>query len=274
MSSIKSKIIKKLNLDKQYTHYAILRYLFERFMYRMTRSRYKDNFILRGSNLLYIFRNDARLTKDIDYMGVSISNDPEYLKSVFAEICKIECLEDKVQFNPDTIRIELINKKRHYMGCSVSIDATLEKSREVVKFDIGFDDIITPEAKLYKYPVILEDSPDFYVTGYTIETALAEKIHSIMDKAETTTRMKDFYDIRYIIENFDVDYEILDKAISNTFNHRKTERSNDSIVFVMEYYLDNKRIRNWINFIIKNNLVYVPFVETGQFIIKNVKPLL
>lgn len=275
IDSLKRRIIKSLNIDKLHTKDAIMRYLFERFMYRVSISEYKDNFILRGSNLLYIYtKENTRFTKDIDYMGIYISNNPEKMKYVFKTICDIKCPEDYVYFDSNSIKIESINHEKKYMGSRISIIATFGKIKETIKFDIGYDDIITPDKKLYKYPIILNEMPGFDLYAYTIETALAEKIHSIMVLAEETTRMKDFYDIKHIIENINIDYSILNDALSNTFKHRNTIRTTNNIVFDIDYYLNETRIRMWTNFIKYSKLEYIPFIEIGNFIIKYVKPLI
>lgn len=275
IDSLKSRIVKSLKVDKSSTKDAIMRYLFERFMYRVVNSKYKDNFILRGSNLLYIYtKENTRYTKDIDYMGIYISNNPENMKEVFKEICNIKCPEDYVFFDSDTIKVESINHIKKYMGARISIIASFGKIKEIIKFDIGYDDVITPDKKLYKYPIILNEMPGFELYAYTIETALAEKIHSIIYLAEETTRMKDFYDIKHIIENIKIDYEILDDALTNTFNHRNTKRDKNNIIFNIDYYLNENRIKLWRNFIMRSKLEFTPFIEIGKFIIKYIKPLL
>lgn len=275
--SLKQKIINSTGAKNVHIIKWLYRYFMERFLYRMTKSKYANNFILRGSSLLYIYTKEkARYTRDIDYMGISISNDTEYMKNIFKEICNIECLEDGIIFNADEIRVETINATKKYMGVRLFIPITFGNIQENLKFDIGFDDVITPGKKLYKYPLILSDDivPGFDLYGYTIETSLAEKIESIISNPADTTRMKDFYDIWFIFNNVKLNFNILNDAIENTFRHRNTERDRDSMIFDIEYYKDRKRCNMWNNFIKNSYLDYRPFEEIGKFIIDNVQRLI
>lgn len=109
---------------------------------------------------------------------------------------------------------------------------------EILKFDIGFGDIITPSKKLYKYPLLLKYMPEFQLYAYTIETSIAEKLSAMIALGDENTRMKDFYDIWFIFNNIQFDKDILNVAIDNTFKQKEVERNKDSIVFDINYYLD------------------------------------
>ena len=268
----KLSVAKKVSAQKMYGMYFL-----ERLLYRIANSPYKDKFILRGSSLLYIIESDdmARPTKDIDLMGMHISNTPEEMVEIFREIVKVKC-DDGVTFLDKTIRAMIINQKKEYNGVRISVDAIGFNVKRNISIDIGFDDVITPHPNIRHFPSMIkdEDIPDFNVKTYTIETSLAEKIESIIAKAEYTTRWKDFYDIWFILNNLNVNSDILKKALKNTFSHRNTTVDAESIVFSIEYYLNPERTRCWNLFMNKNNIIpRISFYDVGLFITTTVKKI-
>lgn len=273
--SLKKRIVNVTNAKKLDVQRNILRYLMERFLYRLSKSKYIDNFVVRGSLLMYIMEPfKSRHTKDIDYMGLHISNDFQNIENIIKDICKIQCPEDCVVFDIDSITLEKINLKHKYTGVRVNLKVYFGKIREVLKFDIGFDDIITPEKKLYNYPVILKEMPPFKLYAYTIETSIAEKLSAMIALGDENTRMKDFYDVWFIFNNIEIDFDILDKAITNTFRRKKVERDRNSVVFDISFYLDEKHIKLWTKFVTINNIDDISFYEIGLFIVDKIKKIL
>ena len=269
----KLSVSKKVSAQKMYGMYFL-----ERLLYRIVNSPYKDKFILRGSSLLYIIESEnmVRPTKDIDLMGIQISNTPEEMVEIFRQIVKVKC-DDGVTFLPDTVRATIINQEKEYNGVRIFMDATAFGVKRNISIDIGFDDIITPNPNVRHFPSMIKDEniPDFDVLTYTVETSLAEKIEAIISKAEYTSRWKDFYDIWFILNKLNVNMNLLKKALRNTFSHRKTDLDADSIVFSIEYYLNQERSRCWNMFINKNNIVpKMSFYDVGLFISTTVKDII
>ena len=77
-----------------------LQYFQERFLYRISISDYKEKLILKGA-LLLLIRDITRFrpTKDIDFLGSSIANDPENINKIISVIASIN-IDDGVVFNP------------------------------------------------------------------------------------------------------------------------------------------------------------------------------
>ncbi len=73
----------------------------------------------------------------------------------------------------------------------------LEDIRVPFSIDIAFGDPITPKGVLYSYYGVVLDKT-ILIQAYNVETVLAEKLQTIIDKQTGNSRMKDFYDI-YII---------------------------------------------------------------------------
>lgn len=275
----KSMQKKVLNLSRERgisNDKMLIKYILDRLLYRISISEYLDNFILKGSSLAYVFLQEySRVTRDIDLMAQNISNDCDTIKEVFKKICSITCEVDGLLFDLDSINVTPIQSDKKYAGNRVSLVALLGKSKTVIKFDIGYDEVITPGAILLDYPSLFSNLPATKLYTYNLETVLAEKIETMMSRGENNTRMKDYYDIWNIMRHCDYNENLLKRAIKNTCEHRNTVPDKNNIVFSMEFYTMNKKMMlSWNNFLKKSQLPYISFTEIGEFICKNVCPLI
>ena len=102
----------------------LVRYLQERLLYRVSQSEFRENFYLKGGALLYAFNQEqARPTKDIDFLGTRISNDRDYIKAVFSKIAGVPCEEDAVTYDADTIEVIDITQEKKYHGARLTMTA-------------------------------------------------------------------------------------------------------------------------------------------------------
>lgn len=266
-ASIQKKLFNYAKLNGKDNRDVMIKYLHDRFLYRISISDYCENFVLKGSALVYVYMlDDSRNTKDVDFMGRGF--DSANLKNIIQEIASLKCEEDGVIFLPETVSIYKLDKHNGYDGFRVTVQCKLGKAREVVKMDLSFNEVITPSSVKQKYPSLIDCVPDVYINTYTLETSIAEKIESIVSKAAVTTRMKDFYDIYKIMNNPNIklNNSILKEAIKNTFTHRHTIIDKDSIVFKIDYYVEVNRTNLWHSFLKKNRLPDLSFYEVGLFI--------
>ena len=189
--SIKAKLLnlaKKERLDYQL---LVIRYLYERLLYRLSVSDYRDKFFLKGGALLYAFEKEyPRPTLDIDFLGVKIKNDVAHIKNVFTEICSLPCKEDGVDFEIKTITTEEITKQKDYTGIRLSLVAHLDSIRQVMKIDTGFGDVVTPKPLIIAYPALMEDLPQAKVFAYSLESVIAEKFQAMIELSEVNSRYK------------------------------------------------------------------------------------
>lgn len=214
-----------LNLKKKtggnYEQIA-MRYVHERFLHRLSGSPYKGNLILKGGSLLYFHLGTlSRPTRDIDFMGLDISNDKEYLKKVVREICAIE-ENDGIGFDTGSARTEDITVDNKYPGVRITLIAYIGEMRINMKFDIGFGDIITPAPESITLPGMLDGFEAPTVAAYPLETVFAEKLETVVSKGVLNSRMKDFYDLYRMSTLRSCDESILKEAISATFSNRST----------------------------------------------------
>jgi predicted nucleotidyltransferase component of viral defense system len=232
---------------------VIRQYVQERFLYRLSKSIYVSSFILKGA-LLFIAYDISRLrpTKDIDFLGSSVSNDESDIKAIFKEVAQIE-YEDGLIFDSDNIRTEIIAAEGNYHGVRVKIDAFLLNIKERLQIDIGFDDKIVPGPADLTFPVLL-DFPTPQLKAYSIESALAEKFEAMVSLNLFTSRVKDVYDVIYFAEFYEFKKNNLKNALLTTFSNRNTDIEKRELVFSSVFKDDPQRESMWKVFLDRNKL--------------------
>lgn len=262
----KSVRVRLLNIAKEKNlryMYVLQRYFLERVLYRISISRYNDNFLLKGGSLLYAFQGmECRPTVDVDLLGECISSDSENLRNVFAEILAIPCEEDGVTFEYEKISIEPIAIEKKYPGTRLIFIAHLDTIVHSLMLDIGFGDVVIPYPSEIDYPVLLDTLPEINLKAYSLETVLAEKFNAMVDRDEQNSRMKDFYDCYWILSTMVVDAVVLGDAIKATFANRKTPYNSNLVLFTEQFYKDVPRQLRWNAFLRKINYKgELPFEE-------------
>lgn len=251
--------------DKQFND-VLQMYFLERFLYRLSKSKYNKNFVLKGGILLYaIFDEDySRKTSDIDLLAQKIENDASKFNEVIKEICLIK-VDDPIVFDVDNIVVKNITEfKDEYHGLNVYIPAYLERTQGRINIDVGFGDIIYPDKTSLDFPSLIDENPKLY--AYSIETVIAEKLEAIVSLGMLNSRLKDFYDIYVLSKTYDFDGTTLRQAIEETFNHRKT--SIKHIDVFDDDFISPYRKGQWNSFIKQKDPNQVLELET---VIKNIK---
>jgi len=208
-----------LNFD-----YLLSRYGIERFLFRLGISEHKCNFVLKGASLFAVWLEPSfRTTKDADFL-CNGKSDPAYLVQTFKEICEIES-EDGLLFDLESIRTREIRIELQYGGTCIMITAKLGKIRIPLQFDIAFGDSVYPSAETVEYPTILNmEKPKIQI--YPVYTVIAEKFEAMITLDLANSRLKDFYDIWLLSEQFTLDYSTLITALKKTFQRRETQFPN------------------------------------------------
>jgi len=249
--SIKARLLNiAKNRDINYQQ-LIIRYLYERLLYRLSVSKYKNRFCLKGGALLYAFEKEIpRPTLDIDFLGMKIKNDVHTIKNVFKEILAIPC-DDGIQFDVSTIDAEEINESKAYQGVRITFTAQLDSIKQNMRMDIGFGDVIIPTAQNLTYPVLMDELPAPEVLAYSLESVVAEKFQAMIELSETNSRYKDFYDVYKILSNQQLDDAILNEAIHATFNNRSTVYQDAHPLFADSFMKEGGRNTQWKRFLKK-----------------------
>lgn len=252
----------KNNLD---FNILLKRYIQERFLYRLSKSPYRENFILKGGLLLVTIDTPAsRPTIDIDLLMQNLSMGK--ILNVFKEIFTVD-YPDGVSFDSSSLESEPITKDGAYHGTRIKFKAYFNGSRNDMSIDLGLGDCVTNPRKI-TFPTILdEDSP--VLTAYSLETIVAEKVEAMAKLLISNSRMKDFYDVYTILNMHPIANDKLIKAIKSTFENRKTKLENLNTVFSSDFYNSDKKQVQWEAFLRKNEIINVP-VKFSE-IVKNIE---
>ena len=216
----------------------------ERFLYRLSQSPHRARFTLKGALMLHVWNApQARATKDIDFLGRT-NNSLENLTAVVRELCSIAVEPDGMIFDPDTVQATRIKEDADYEGVRVRFIGHLGKARVAMQIDVGFGDVVTPDAQSIVYPTLL-DFPYAELLGYPRETVVAEKFHAMVYLGTTNSRMKDFYDVWLLASEFPFDGAVLTDAINATFAHRSTAIDPTPIAFTTAFFDQPSTSAQW-----------------------------
>ena len=247
-TAVKAKIKNKAGGSSDKSQIMLRIYLMERLLERVSLSRYRDNFVLKGGLLVSsLVGVDMRSTMDVDTTVKSLPLNKSSAQKILEEIMAIG-LEDGVCFH--ITKVQDIMEDHEYEGVRFMIDCTMDKLKQTIKMDISTGDEITPGAIEYKLPLIIEDrSIDLW--AYNLETILAEKLETLMVRGEANTRMRDFYDIHVLIQQDieTVDRETLKAAFYATCKKRGSIELIGTIDDVINKIADDETMRQlWNNY--------------------------
>lgn len=215
-------LIRNISKENKVNAQILLRnYMLERLLERISISKYKYNFILKGGMLIAsIVGMDTRSTMDMDATIKGVPVSKETIKEMFDEIL-LGNTNDNVDMNIKDI--DIIRDEAEYVGFRISLNTNFDGIKQILKIDITTGDTITPREVGYKFSLMLEDRT-IEVLAYNLETILAEKLETIISRGTTNTRMRDFYDI-YILTKLQTDNinkKLLVEALNKTAKKRET----------------------------------------------------
>lgn len=237
-------LIKNLARKNSADSQILLRsYITERFLERLSDSKYKNNFIIKGGMLISAMvgiKNRSTMDLDASIKGFSLNTDK--LKSVVESICSIN-LNDGVTFEIKSLA-EIMDEA-DYPGIRISMNGFYDGIRTPVKLDISTGDVITPNEIVFSYQLMFENRK-INLWSYNIETVLAEKLESIIARTITNTRMRDFYDVYLLTKIYSevIDYKILNLALKATSTKRNTITLMDNAEKVFDELLTDSGIIN------------------------------
>lgn len=197
-------------------------YMMERFLERLARSEYRDNFIIKGGILVTAMIGVAhRSTMDIDTSMKNLNLSAEDALRVVNQVKDID-LDDGVSF--EIKDVSNIMDEMEYPGIRVTMNANVGRLVTPLKIDISTGDVITPRAIEFNYDLLLEDR-SISLWSYNLETILAEKLQTVLARGILNTRMRDFYDIRMLLDTYEdkVNKAVLKDAFAATCKKRGTD---------------------------------------------------
>ena len=255
-----SNLSKKTNIPNKY---LIQNFMFEALLKRISKSKYKNKFVIKGGLLLSsVFGVNLRSTMDLDTTIKGLPLNKSTITKVITEIINID-LKDNITFEIENIKD--IREEDLYSGYNVNLKADFDGLKTNLMIDITTGDIITYKEVKFKYNTLF-DNETINIMTYNYETIIAEKFETIISRNIDNTRMKDYYDL-YMFVNLkwnDINKETLRKAIINTSKNRETisyiENANDYINLIED---DSRLKLLWNSY--QNNYEYakgIEFVDT------------
>jgi len=220
-ASVRARLLAIARERKQTFDLILTRYAVERLLYRLSTSRFRDRFVLKGAMLMTTwFDVPFRPTRDLDLLGYG---DPEAdgMLATFAEVCAVEG-NDGVVFDSKGLAVESIRDELEYGGLRLRTNADIGGAVVRISIDIGFGDATAPGLEELDYPVLL-DNPAPHLRAYSRETVIAEKFQAMVLLGRANSRMKDFYDIWLLAKTHSFEDDRLARAIAATFERRRTE---------------------------------------------------
>lgn len=236
--------------DKTSEDYSLLlvRYSIERLLFRLSKSKHKKRFVLKGAMLFALWKETPhRVTRDLDLLGFGESSTDE-LRKVFAEICAQAVPDDGVIFDPESVKAEPIRAQELYVGVRVDVQGKIGNARTPIQIDVGFGDATAVEPVDVEFPTLL-DMPAPQVRAYRMETSLAEKYSATAALGMTNTRMKDYFDFWFLGKHFAFDGQELADSLHATLKRRGKDIPTETpIGFTETFASDPSRQAAWKSF--------------------------
>jgi hypothetical protein len=258
-ASVRIRLLNRAKAEKAEFGLLLTRFALERLLYRLSVSRYREQFLLKGALLFDLwFDEPHRPTRDADFLAFG-SADLSAMAATFSEIVGLE-VADGIVFDPASVKAQEIRKEANYAGIRITLKGLLDGARCSVQADIGFGDAVTPAPEETDYPVLLNDLPTPRLRVYPRYTAIAEKFHAITSLGIANSRMKDFFDLWILTRYSELDTAILQKAITATFARRGTALpTNTPIGLSDEFATDQAKLVQWSAFTARNKLTATDF---------------
>ncbi|MBQ7653372.1 MAG: nucleotidyl transferase AbiEii/AbiGii toxin family protein [Clostridia bacterium] len=253
-------IVKKISEEKKISAQLVLQnYMLERFLERVSLSKYKDNYILKGGLLISsIVGLSSRATMDMDVTvkGYPLSEDS--IRRMIEDIVSVK-IDDDIDFVVKGVGE--IREDDEYGGYRVSLSANYPPISVPLKLDVTTGDKITPKEIEYKYKLMMEDRT-IDVLAYNLSTILAEKLETIVARGDQNTRPRDYYDVYILgkIKSEEINYVELKTALNSTIKKRGSEQIIPDYKNILNTVRNSEVMKKqWNNY--KKNFDYASEIE-------------
>lgn len=247
-ASVRARLLTLAKTRNEPFDLLLTRYVIERFLYRLSVSKHRDRFVLKGAMLIATWFDDPhRPTRDVDLLGFG-EPDPALILAAFSDICAVPA-EDAVTFDIKNLAADRVRDEAEYQGLRVKTNALVDGARVRLVVDIGFGDAVEAGFDSIEMPVLL-DLPPPRLRAYPREAVIAEKFHAMVILGLANSRMKDLYDVWLLTQSHEFKSDRLSKAIAATFARRNTAiptEPPDSLTHT--FATDPSKMRQWVAFI-------------------------
>ncbi|MDP9350494.1 MAG: nucleotidyl transferase AbiEii/AbiGii toxin family protein, partial [Chloroflexota bacterium] len=226
----------------------------ERLLYRLSRSPYREQFVLKGAALFVIWGGAPhRATRDVDLLG----RHPAGLDSVeraFRELCLLPVEPDGLVFPSESLGARRIHEGQEHEGVRVTLTARLGQARIPLQVDVGFGSAVVPSPVEEVYPTLLP-FPAPRLLAYPREVSVSEKFHAMVVLGMASSRLKDYYDVWVMASRFAFDGSVLRRSLGATFERRNTPLPREVPLALTEAFAhDREKRTQWEAFLRRGQL--------------------
>ncbi len=253
-ASVRARLLQVAKQGGEDFHYVLTRYGLERLLVRLVRSPHRAAFVLKGAMLFRAWSPTLhRPTKDLDLLG-SGTPDPDRLRGIFRDVCGVAVEDDGVTFDPKGVAVQRIKEGAEYEGVRITMQARIGTAKLDLPIDVGFGDAVTPAASEVDFPTLLGAEP-VRILAYPRETVVAEKVEAMVHLGIANSRMKDFFDVWFLAQNFPFEGRGLSEAIRATFVRRGTLISEGPpVALTAVFATDASKAAQWKGFVTRAGL--------------------
>lgn len=273
-ASVRQRLLNRARERGEDFSLTLTRFSLERLLYRLSISRHRDHYLLKGALLFDLwFDEPHRPTRDADLLGFGDS-DIEHIAEVFREVSEV-AVDDGMVFDPGSIKVAEIRKEANYAGLRVTLLGELDGARCPVQVDIGFGDAVTPGPVEEHYPKLIEELDAPHLRVYPRYSVIAEKFEAIVSLGMANSRLKDYFDLWVLANYSELDGATLQQAIAATFERRKTAIPEGlPLGLTDEFTKDPGKETQWKAFLRKNGIDALALDVITQDIVDLIFPVL
>ena len=254
-ASVRARLLKVSKERQEDFTLTLMNYGAERFLYRLSKSKHRDRFVLKGAMLFAVRVGEQyRPTRDLDLLGLGEASEAAVAAAV-TDIAATNVEDDGLVFDVDGLEVHAIREDNAYGGIRAVMQARLAEARIRIQIDVGFGDAITPAATNLEFPTLLTEMPAPNVLAYPTETIVAEKVEAMVQLGLSNSRIKDFTDVAIAARRTPFDGSTLAAAIQATFRRRGTQLPEADMVALSEQFVENDRTQvNWKAYVRRESL--------------------
>ena len=253
-ASVKQRLLNLARTSDIEFNILLTKYALERLLYRISVSRLKNRFVLKGAMLFWVWRKSMhRSTLDVDFLDLE-TTPMEQLAHEFRDICAFAVEDDGFRFLAESVRASQIRGHDAFTGARINLTGMLGKASVPLQVDIGFGDACIPPPELVDFPVLL-NHPVPRLLASARETMIAEIFHALVGLGMRNSRMKDYFDIHSLSQEFDFKGSALIQALTATFERQKTALPHRApIGLSAEFSMDPAKQIQWKSFLVQKDV--------------------
>ncbi|MBU3727794.1 MAG: nucleotidyl transferase AbiEii/AbiGii toxin family protein [Phycisphaerales bacterium] len=120
-AAVKHRLLQVARLRNEEFEQLLVRYVAERFLYRLSVSRFADAFLLKGAMLLIAWQGSPhRVTRDVDLLGLGECSTPGVSK-MLGEVALARPYDDGVAYDVGSLETQTIRALSGASGVRVTL---------------------------------------------------------------------------------------------------------------------------------------------------------